>query len=471
VTRKFIAIIFLIFIALSFAFALPKVNVKVSSTMATVTTRLYEYGVDLQSGILTNGYNVFYQDLHVWANSGDGLVLYYDGKALTPTRWSFDKSENKEFETTSNVTINFFYDVNGQSVEKSITFVNNPYYEIQVNVKAPKDLQLGLTFPTLQSNFNRTANEKMFGSFYTQKGIITLSSISNGTFNDSGESTFTGTLTGKIYMGPVKNTLIFSVFPKEQGVILHFIGTYPGSEPWYSWFLYIFVEFLNWLYNLTGNYGWAIILFGVIIRIILYPLSHVQIKSMLKMREIQPKIEALKNKYKDPKKLQEEQMKLMKAEGVSTASSCLPLLIQFPVLALLYYVIFYSREVFAYNPQFLIWKDLSIGGIGPNILLIFMIVILTAWSSLWTSTKPSQVWLAAGMSGVMEFLFVGFPVGLFLYYTTFSGMQVATNYIVARIYHMKGVTWREVFGMNPKVQWGDNKKWKNNSNQKISKKQ
>lgn len=462
--RLFFLILFVVAVS-TFAFAIPKVNVAISSDTATVTTKLYEYSVDLKNGFLTNEYSVFYEHVHSWANTGDGLVLSYDGKPLIPTSWSFDNHENKNFQTISNVTINFFYDVNGQSVEKSITFVNNPNYEVIVSVKAPKDLQLGLTFPTLESNFNRDGGN-VFGSFYSQKGIVTFSSITNGTFNGNGEATFSGNLTSKIYMGPVKNTLIFSVFPAQQNIISQFIGTYPGSEPWYSWFMYIFVVFLNWLYDLTGNYGWAIILFGVIIRIVLYPLFHVQMKSMLKMRDLQPKIQEIQKKYKDPKKVQEEQMKLFKSEGVNPAGGCLPLLIQFPILALLYYVIFYSREVFAYNPQFLIWNDLSVGGLSVNILLLLLIVIFTVWSSLWTSTKPSQVWLAAGMSAVMEFIFIGFPVGLFLYYTTFSGMQVLTSYVAARIYHMKGITWREVFGMNPKVQWGD-KKWKKNSKQKV----
>jgi hypothetical protein len=227
--RLFFLILFVVAVS-TFAFAIPKVNVAISSDTATVTTKLYEYSVDLKSGFLTNEYSVFYEHVHSWANTGDGLVLSYDGKPLIPTSWSFDNHENKNFQTISNVTINFFYDVNGQSVEKSITFVNNPNYEVIVSVKAPKDLQLGLTFPTLESNFNRDGGN-VFGSFYSQKGIVTFSSITNGTFNGNGEATFSGNLTSKIYMGPVKNTLIFSVFPAQQNIISQFIGTYPGSEP------------------------------------------------------------------------------------------------------------------------------------------------------------------------------------------------------------------------------------------------
>ncbi|BBJ28396.1 membrane protein insertase YidC [Athalassotoga saccharophila] len=464
-TKNVFVLLFLVFTLSALAFAIPQVEVSLSATTATVTTKLYRYSVDLKTGVLQNEYSVFYENVHSWENTGDGLVLYYDGKPLTPSSWSISPNGHGTFQTKSNVTLNFFYDVNGVNVEKSITFVNNPNYEVVVSVKAPKDMTLSLTFPTLEANFNRSSGE-VFGSYYSKKGIVTFTSLSNGIFNDGGVATFSGNLEAKVYMGPVKNTLIFSVFPKEQGVISNFIGTYPGSEPWYSWFMYIFVAFLNWLYDLTGNYGWAIILFGIIVRVVLYPLFHVQLKSMLKMRDVQPKIQELQKKYKDPKKLQEEMMKLYKAEGVNPTGGCLPLLIQLPILGLLYYVIFYSREVFAYNPQFLIWNDLSVGGINENIILLLLIVFFTLWSSLWTSTKPSQVWLSAGMSAVVEFIFIGFPVGLFLYYTTFSGMQVLTSYVAAKIYKMKGITWRELFGMNPKVQWGD-KRWKKRSKPKA----
>ncbi|HEU24928.1 MAG: preprotein translocase YidC [Mesoaciditoga sp.] len=464
-TKNVFVLLFLVFTLSALAFAIPEVQVSLSATTATVTTKLYKYSVDLKEGVLQNEYSVFYENVHSWENTGDGLVLYYEGKPLMPSGWTISPTGSGTFHTKSNVTLNFFYNVNGSRIEKSVTFVNNPDYEVTVSVKAPKDMTLSLTFPTLESNFNRASGD-IFGSYYSKKGIVTFSSLSNGTFSNDGIATFSGNLDAKIYMGPVKNTLIFSVFPQKYDVISNLIGTYPGSEPWYSWFMYIFVAFLNWLYDLTGNYGWAIILFGVIVRVVLYPLFHVQLKSMLKMRDLQPKIQELQRKYKDPKKQQEEMMKLYKAEGVNPAGGCLPLLIQFPILALLYYVIFYSREVFAYNPQFLIWNDLSVGGIKENIVLLLLIVIFTLWSSLWTSTKPSQAWLSAGLSAVMEFIFIGFPVGLFLYYTTFSGMQVLTSYVAAKIYHMKGITWRELFGMNPKVQWGD-KKWKKHSKPKV----
>ena len=177
-------------------------------------------------------------------------------------------------------------------------------------------------------------------------------------------------------------------------------------------------------------------------------------KSMVQMRKLQPKVKEIQKKYKDPKKQQEELMKLYKSEGANPASGCLLSLVQLPVLFLLYYVIIYSKEAFAYNGQFLMWNDLSVGGFQANFILVLLIILLTAWSTLWTSTNAKQAWQSIAMFTVMEFLFVGFPVGLFLYYTTFSAMQLLTTYVVAKMYHIQGISVRELFGMNPKRKYG-----------------
>jgi YidC/Oxa1 family membrane protein insertase len=97
---------------------------------------------------------------------------------------------------------------------------------------------------------------------------------------------------------------------------------------------------LAWLYGLVGNYGLAIILLTVAIRVVLLPLGVKQIKSMQAMQAIQPKVKELQKKYKGNKqKAQEETMKLYKESGVNPLGGCLPLLLQFPILISMYAVI------------------------------------------------------------------------------------------------------------------------------------
>ena len=100
---------------------------------------------------------------------------------------------------------------------------------------------------------------------------------------------------------------------------------------------------LNWLYYITEtvgipNYGIAIILLTIIIKMVLYPLSHKQMKSMLAMQQIQPKIKEIQQKYKekDPKKMQQKMMDLYREHNVNPAAGCLPLLIQMPILIALF---------------------------------------------------------------------------------------------------------------------------------------
>lgn len=96
----------------------------------------------------------------------------------------------------------------------------------------------------------------------------------------------------------------------------------------------------KWIYFVVGNYGWTIILFTLVMKLIMFPLTLKQQKSMKKTQAIQPKLLALQEKYKyDQEKLNQETMKLYQEAGVNPLGGCLPLLIQFPILIALYNII------------------------------------------------------------------------------------------------------------------------------------
>jgi YidC/Oxa1 family membrane protein insertase len=97
---------------------------------------------------------------------------------------------------------------------------------------------------------------------------------------------------------------------------------------------------LAWLYDLTGNFGLAIIILTIVFRVVLLPLGIKQIKSMQAMQALQPKIKEIQKKFKGNKqKIQEQQMKLYQEYGVNPLGGCLPLLLQFPILIAMYSVI------------------------------------------------------------------------------------------------------------------------------------
>ena len=94
------------------------------------------------------------------------------------------------------------------------------------------------------------------------------------------------------------------------------------------------------LYDLTGNFGFAIIILTIVFRVVLLPLGIKQIKSMQAMQALQPKIKEIQKKYKGNKqKIQEQTMKLYQEYGVNPLGGCLPLLLQFPILIAMYAVI------------------------------------------------------------------------------------------------------------------------------------
>ena len=109
---------------------------------------------------------------------------------------------------------------------------------------------------------------------------------------------------------------------------------------------------LSLIYNFVQNYGWAVIIFTIITKLIILPLSVKQQKSMSKMQSVKPLLDYVQQKYKDdPNRLNQETMKIYKEFGISPAGGCLPLLIQFPIIIGLYQVINRPLSFILHLPQ------------------------------------------------------------------------------------------------------------------------
>lgn len=204
----------------------------------------------------------------------------------------------------------------------------------------------------------------------------------------------------------------------------------------------IAVEILKFFNSLVGNYGVAIILTTLLIKLILFPLSLKQEKSMQKMKELQPEIEAIQKKYKDDKaKLNEETAKLYKEKNVNPFSGCLPLIIQLPIFVALYYA-FMSNEI----PQTatFLWFKLkrpdaiyTIGKFSLNILPIISALLMIIQQKLMTpqsgegenSVMQSTMLL---MPVMMLFIFYKFPSGLNLYYVVNTAISILIQIYVVK---------------------------------------
>ncbi|MFQ6089921.1 MAG: YidC/Oxa1 family membrane protein insertase [Candidatus Bipolaricaulia bacterium] len=195
------------------------------------------------------------------------------------------------------------------------------------------------------------------------------------------------------------------------------------------------VKFLDWLYAITGNYGWVIILFTIAVRIILFLLMRKQYYSIARMQRLQPKIQQLQQRYKrDREILQKKMMELYRKEGVNPLSGCLPMLIQFPILYVLWRAILYSAERIHLSPGFLWMSDLSVAD-PYYIIVILNVIAMILQSKLSTPTTTSggqrPNWaLVYGMPLFMGFLLRNFPAGMWLYWFFTTIFQVGQQWLI-----------------------------------------
>ncbi len=195
------------------------------------------------------------------------------------------------------------------------------------------------------------------------------------------------------------------------------------------------IQFLDILYRYTGNYGWAILLFTLLTRIILFPLMRKQFHSMAKMQKLQPRLKKIQERFKDDRQLmQQKLMEMYKKEGVNPMGGCLPMFIQLPILILLWKAILYSGEQIHLSPGFLWITDLSVR--DPY----FILVILTTAAMMLQQKMmtPMATAESSGSQKYMGYIFpvfmavflYNFPAGLWFYYLLTTLFQVGQQYFV-----------------------------------------
>jgi YidC/Oxa1 family membrane protein insertase len=197
---------------------------------------------------------------------------------------------------------------------------------------------------------------------------------------------------------------------------------------------------LQFFADLSGDWGLAIIMLTVAVRIIILPLTIKQTKSMYEMRKIQPKLKKLQEKYKkDKQKLQEEIMKFYKEHKVNPLAGCLPLLLQLPIMFALFRVLIRLGE-----ERFLfVLPDISLSASGaqstlglpaqaPYFLLVVLMVITTYIPSKMMSTDPQQDKMMLFMSVFMAFIGWSLPAGVLLYLVVSQVWTIGQQYVSIR---------------------------------------
>lgn len=227
------------------------------------------------------------------------------------------------------------------------------------------------------------------------------------------------------YVGPKKYTLL-RTFPNRQADVMEF--------GFWHWLCKPLLFVLIGLHALIPNYGIAIILLTVLVRLVFWPLTHKSTESMKKMQELAPLINELKERYKnDPKKMQQETMMLYRAHGVNPISGCLPMLVQIPVFFALYVVLRSAVEL--RYAEFLWIRDLcepenlfagSIPFLGSLNILPFLMTATMVWQQKLTPSTADQMQqkIMMGFSIAMMFMFYSLPSALLLYWTVSQALSI-----------------------------------------------
>lgn len=240
------------------------------------------------------------------------------------------------------------------------------------------------------------------------------------------------------FFGIPKEFRLIRTFPRELDRLLDF--------GWSGFLARPLASLLHFFYGILHNYGFAIILLTILVRLLLYPLTYKGFHSMQKLSQIRPKLEEIQKRYKDdPRRLQEELLKLYRTEKVNPFSGCLPLLLQLPVFIALYQVLLVSVEL--RHAPFGLWiRDLSspdtlftLRPFGLSLPFRPLPLAMGITTYLQQKLSPSPATLDPAQRMIMNIMPVfltiisyGFPSGLVLYWFISNLFSIAQQWWMMR---------------------------------------
>ena len=230
-----------------------------------------------------------------------------------------------------------------------------------------------------------------------------------------------GEYSSRFYVGP-KDQKVLSDLADYLDLTVDYGFLWMVGKP-----IFMAMEFIE---SYVGNWGWAIILVTILIKLFLYPLSKASLKSMAKMRELQPEMNRLKELYGDDRqKMSQELMGLYKKEKVNPAGGCFPILLQMPVFLALYWVLLESVEI--RHAPWIFWiQDLSSRDPYFILPLIMGGSMLLMQRTQPMPTDPLQAKIMKFMPIAFTLFCMSFPSGLVLYWTINNIISMGQQYYV-----------------------------------------
>jgi YidC/Oxa1 family membrane protein insertase len=244
-----------------------------------------------------------------------------------------------------------------------------------------------------------------------------------------------------LYLGPVRLTTLSDFHDTADDLVnVGYEWMRFFSEPLVK---FVIIPFFDFFGGLIGNYGLVIILFGIGIKLVLYPFTKKSFESAAAMRQLAPEMTAIKEKVTDPQKQQEAIMKLYKTAGVNPIGGCLPNLLQMPILVTLW--MYFQNSILIRQKSFLWASDLSapdvilslpfhIPFLGDHIsgfvLLMAASMVVQMQTSGQTQSNPQMKFLPYMMPIMLFFFFNSVASGLSLYYLVYNVVSIAQQLMI-----------------------------------------
>jgi YidC/Oxa1 family membrane protein insertase len=228
----------------------------------------------------------------------------------------------------------------------------------------------------------------------------------------------------RLFVGPKLQDQLEDIAPGLQHTVNYGIFTV-FSKPLF-WLLSLIHDFV-------GNWGWAIVLLTVLIKLAFFKLTEAQYRSMARMRKLQPRIEALKERYGDDRQsMSQAMMEMYRQEKVNPLGGCLPILVQIPIFIALYWVLLESVEL--RQAPFVGWIT-NLSARDPYFILPILnaaFMIMTQRLTPTAGMDPLQRKMMNAMPVVFSVMFAFFPAGLVLYWATNAGLSLAQQWYITR---------------------------------------
>ena len=448
-----------------------------SDKIVLLNPKQVKNGYFVETGWVTNNKNIDIPNSKTeWSISGNNKLT-----PNNPVTLVWKNNQNLEFQKTFNIDDNFLFSVDQKIINKSEKMFNfYPYGQIIRN-EAPEVTNFYILHEGLigvfdeelveedyddivDKKFSRNADQGWFG--ITDKyWITTLIPDNNKEFRSDFDfkNKFRASYIETEPMEIDANSTITSntniiIAAKEVNIIDGYaeslkINKFDLAIDW-GWFYFFTKNFffaIDYFFKLTGNFGIAIVLITICIRVVFFPLANYSFRSMAKMKVLQPEMTRLKELHKDDKmKLQQAMMALYKKEGVNPVSGCLPIFIQIPFFFAIYKVLFVTLEM-RHQPFFGWIKDLSERD-PTSIFNLFGLIpwdppsflIIGIWPCLMgltmylqqklnpTPPDPIQQKIFMFFPLFLTIILAPFPSGLVIYWTINNVLTMAQQLVIMK---------------------------------------